>query len=223
MEIQTNPALENLIDNGYDVNIKKYVYDGFDLWKSQISGYAMFTSIYMCIAVLATYNQGLSLCTQIFVLPCLIAGLILVINNNIRGQISNFPDFFNGFKLFYPMVVLTILYNLAIALGTLCLVIPGIYLLIAYYFANMFVVLLNMDVKTAMNYSRRIVHKNWGKMFLLILVATLIGLSGILIFVIGVIFTFPLMYCILFTAFDDIVGNAIRKQNENKGIKYLDE
>jgi len=86
----------------------------------------------------------------------------------------------------------------------LLLLVPVIYLAVAYSWTRMFVVFYDLNVWDAMEASRKLVSKNWLTYFLFGLTLAVIGLGGLVGLFIGVFFTYPAMLCINYAAFDDI-------------------
>jgi hypothetical protein len=54
--------------------------------------------------------------------------------------------------------------------------------------------------------SRRVVSGNFGQIFLLCLILAGINLLGTLAFGVGVLLTLPFSYCVIYAAFEDIIG-----------------
>jgi hypothetical protein len=65
-----------------------------------------------------------------------------------------------------------------------------------------------------MELSRKIITKNWWSFFGFLLILFLINFAGILACGVGVLFTLPITSCMLFVAFEDIVGSAMRNQQQ---------
>jgi len=83
-------------------------------------------------------------------------------------------------------------------IGFLLLVLPGIYLSIAYVFALPLIADKGLDVWEAMELSRKAVTKNWFKVFGLMLLLGLIFGLGALTLGIGLIWAIPLMFVTLY-------------------------
>ncbi|HQB22525.1 MAG TPA: hypothetical protein PLW23_09095, partial [Bacteroidales bacterium] len=60
--------------------------------------------------------------------------------------------------------------------------------------------------------SRKIITKNWWSFFGFLIILFLINCAGILACGVGVLFTLPITTCMMFVAFEDIVGGAMRNQ-----------
>jgi len=83
-------------------------------------------------------------------------------------------------------------------LGFILLVLPGIYLTIAYIFTLPLIVDKGMDVWQAMELSRKMVTKHWFKVFGLMLILSIIMGLGALAFGVGLIWAVPLMFVTLY-------------------------
>ena len=58
----------------------------------------------------------------------------------------------------------------------------------------------------AMETSRKVITRNWFPLFGLTLALILLNAVGMLAFMIGVMVTTPITFCILTAAYDDIIG-----------------
>lgn len=217
-------ALDKLISSGYEFKFQKYLQDGFELYKTFTGQYAAFYLIVFAFSFLTSMiNDYVGIAIDIVLTPVLTAGALLVANELIRGHKPEFGFFFKGFDFFAPLVVLNIVSAILILVGFVFLIIPGIYLWVAYSFANMFIIFLKYDYWSALEYSRKIIAKNWWQFFGFIIVLGMINVAGFLFCGIGIIFTVPATFCMQFCAFEDIIGGAIKRyqyeqnsQNQNR-------
>lgn len=91
---------------------------------------------------------------------------------------------------------------------------PLIYLSVSWIFTPLFIVFYNMKAWDAMEASRKIITKKWLWFFG---VACVLGLIGGIIngfFQLSVILTLPIMVCLIYAAFDIIVGMPQDNQND---------
>lgn len=100
----------------------------------------------------------------------------------------------------------------------LLLLVPVIYLAIAYSWTRMFVVFFDLNVWEAMEASRKLISKSWLTYFLFGITIAVIGLGGLFGLLIGVFFTYPAMLCINYAAFEDIT--QLRKSERE--AEYVD-
>lgn len=224
--VNFDKVFENLIDEGYEFKTNYYVKEGFELFKKYMGGFIGFFSIFIAffVGISLLENQYANALANL-IQPLLVAGVIIVANEVYRGNSPKFTDFFSGFKLFVSLTLLNIVSSFLIIAGFVLFIIPGIYLAVSYYFANMFVIFFDYDFWPAMELSRKIVTKNWWKIFGFFVIMILINVGGVLSLGIGAIFTLPATACMTYIAFEDIVGGAIRKgtPNQNQHISSMDD
>lgn len=203
--------IQKLIEEGYDFSIGQYVKNGFELFKVCANAMIPYSVIYCVAIIILSRIPGIDIVMGIMISPCIVAGFYLAANLAVQGIQPSFNDCWDGFKMFANVVVINLLVSALTAVGYICLIIPGVYLMVAYTFASMFVIFLKIDFREALRLSRKLVHCNWWKMFGLVILTSIIGFSGTILCGFGIAFTLPIMYCILYTAFEDIVGKALRK------------
>jgi uncharacterized membrane protein len=136
----------------------------------------------------------------------LYAGWYIVAFKQIRNRLPEFADFFQGFKNFLPFFLLNLISGILIGLGFVLLILPGIYLAVAYMFALPFAVAQRMDFWTAMEASRKLITKNWFSFFGFALVLFLMNVAGALLLGVGLLVSIPLSFCAIAAAYADIVG-----------------
>ncbi len=115
-------------------------------------------------------------------------------------------DFFNGFKLFLPLLLANLVSGLLTGLGLVFLIIPGIYLAVSWSLTIPLVLFKRMEFWDAMEASRQIVGKNWWSFFGMFLILFLLNLGGLLLLGVGLLVTIPLSSCVLYAAYHKIVG-----------------
>jgi uncharacterized membrane protein len=121
------------------------------------------------------------------------------------NQEVSFNDFFEGFKLDAGQVIgLAIVSTIMILLGIVCLVIPGIYLAVAYSFAIPLFSVVEKDFWGCMEMSRKIISKNWFGYFGFLIVLGLLNIAGAICLGVGLLVTIPVTYCAVYIAFEKI-------------------
>ncbi|WP_232319728.1 hypothetical protein [Prosthecochloris sp. HL-130-GSB] len=99
---------------------------------------------------------------------------------------------------------------LLVTIGVFLLVLPGIYLAVAYMFTVPLIVDYRMEFWQAMETSRKIITRNWFSLFGFVLLLAVINLGGALVFGIGLLVTIPLTAFAGVMAYCDIVGEHER-------------
>jgi len=137
----------------------------------------------------------------------LLGGLQFYFLKKVRRQPATVETAFKGFSQgFIQLFLAGMITKLFIWLGFIFLILPGIYLLVAWVFPLLLVLDKGMDFWSAMELSRRVVTKHWFKVFGLIIVLALLGAAGLLLLGLGVLMTVPLALIALVYAYEDILG-----------------
>jgi uncharacterized membrane protein len=92
-----------------------------------------------------------------------------------------------------PLIVMFVLMAVLIVAGFFLLVLPGIYLSIAYSFSPYLIVEKNMGVWEALETSRKAITEYWWRYFGLILVALLLVIIGSIPLLIGLLWVLPII------------------------------
>ena len=94
-----NNKLDELIVEGYEIDIEKAFRDGWNIFKTKplfTMGYAAF--IFLLQVTFALYLIDISFVFTIFLSGPLYAGFFLVANKISRDEEVLYPDFFGGFQ-----------------------------------------------------------------------------------------------------------------------------
>jgi len=112
----------------------------------------------------------------------LYGGLYLVFLNRIRAKPASVGDAFAGFNIAFAQLVLVgLLTTFLTGIGFFCcLVIPGLYLFVAWAFSVPLVADRQLEFWSAMELSRKIVTRVWFEVFVLLLLAFLPAILGFL-------------------------------------------
>ena len=198
--------IEHLIANGYSIDIRKHLNDGITLFKGTLNTLLPFWALYFFVLVLSNRLPQASSIVSLFVQPCIEAGTLLVIDKHSRKIEYNFENCLDGFKIFSSVFLISILAKFLSVLGLFCLIIPGLYLFVAFSFSLPFVIFFGEELIPALKLSLRLSNKNFMQMALLALICLGINLLGALLFGSGIIITYPLTSCICYCAFRHIFG-----------------
>jgi hypothetical protein len=163
-------------------------------------------SIVGVLAYLPTYLPSIGWVAGTLVNGPMLGGLDYVYLRRIRGEQAGTEDVFAGFRFaFAPLLLAAVVCGGLTALGLL-LIAPGIYLAVGYIFVLPLVIDKRMEVWTAMEVSRRVVHQQWWTTFALALVAAMIALAGLLAFGVGLLVAVPVATATVMYAYEDLFG-----------------
>jgi len=126
------------------------------------------------------------------------AGMMMMGIKHSRGEEISFKSIFNFYHLTGKLSLVGILIYIMTLIGILLLLLPGIYLSVAYMFALPLIVDKNMGVWEAMEHSRKQVTKHWFKAFFLTILLSIIVAISMIPLGIGLFWTIPLMFVTLY-------------------------
>ncbi|NIT59691.1 MAG: hypothetical protein GWN00_26765 [Aliifodinibius sp.] len=101
-------------------------------------------------------------------------------------------DMFNNFRIFFSYFVASFIYGLAVSLGLLLLVLPGIWIAIRFQFFPYFIIENGDSSFTALQKSYNLSQDLLLELFVFGVAVVFLNLIGALLLGIGIIFTYPL-------------------------------
>jgi len=143
-------------------------------------------------------NQQIVTILSYPILMPLIAGVIMLAIKYSRDESIEFKSIFGYYHLTGKLSLAAIMIYIMTIIGFILLIVPGIYLSIAYIFTLPLIVDKGMDVWEAMELSRKTVTKHWFKVFGLMFILSVAMLLGTLVFGIGLIWAVPLMFVTMY-------------------------
>ena len=208
-------TLEGGINGDYDFTIGDIFSEAWERTKGAKGTFLLAWVFYILVAVVINIILGLivpdtqvlfqqgrftegmiwgmlpSLVTIPVLYPILAGITLLGIHRSVDADISA-SSIFNHFGKIIPFSLLGMLMSIMIMLGYLLLIIPGIYLSIAYLMAIALMVDKDLGVWEAMEASRKAVSKHWFKVFFLYFLLMLLFMVAAIPFLIGLIWVLPL-------------------------------
>ena len=217
-------SLPELLARDYQLNIGHCLRRGWDLVRNNFWPLVGMTAFVMVVLAgapstgfifstvqprgTASINGTVSIVGILLSGPFL-GGLYLYFLKKIRGEASGVEAAFIGFRQPLPHLVLaSFVMTSLIALGFLCLILPGIGLLVSWKFTLPLIVDKGLDFWKAMQVSRKVISKHWWKFFGLVIVLALFNLAGILALIVGIFITVPISIAALMYAYEDVIGTA---------------
>ncbi|VAW61965.1 PROBABLE PROLINE AND GLYCINE RICH TRANSMEMBRANE PROTEIN [hydrothermal vent metagenome] len=128
---------------------------------------------------------------SLIAMPVVMGMLILGMKRSVDAPVSA-TSVFSYFSRMLPLFATMVLVYFMVFIGMMLLVLPGIYLMVAYYMAMPLVAEKGMSPWQAMEASRKAVTHNWFSIFFLFIILSMIMFLG-MITVIGWIWTIPMV------------------------------
>ncbi len=134
-------------------------------------------------------------------------GYMALMLNHLRGNNVKFDDLFTIDSRWISFAFLALIKTFLIMLGLVFFIIPGIYLMIRWMFAEPLVIDKNMKPMEALKASSVMVEGHYWKLLLFILVTIFLVLLGLCALVVGV---FPVSVIVFFASlklYEDLKGS----------------
>lgn len=147
-------------------------------------------------SIVGTSVGGMASLTEIIITLVLFplgVGLGLLGIRRAAGKDTPVSTLWEPYSHALPLIVMFVLMAVLIVAGFFLLVLPGIYLSIAYSFAPYLIVEKNMGVWEALETSRKAITEYWWRYFGLMLVALLLVIIGSIPLLLGLIWVIPIV------------------------------
>lgn len=197
------PSYEEIVTTGYDLPVGAILEEAWGHFKTHSAVMVGGTVILSALAVaLSTLPFGAVLSTP------LMAGAPIVALRLLSQSPADYAGFFDGFKKWLPLLLLGVVSGALTMLGTLFLVLPGIYLAIAFSWATWLVVDRDEDFWPALMSSLRVVNAGFGANLLFLLALGGLNLLGAMCLGVGMLVTGPLSVLATGVAYRRVFGIA---------------
>ncbi|MGO8929159.1 MAG: protein kinase domain-containing protein [Limisphaerales bacterium] len=191
-----------ILAGDYNLDIGSCLQRGWALVRSDFWPVVGVTALLMLLQAVALFS-----CLGVVVIGPLMGGFCLYFLRKIRREHANAGTAFSGFSIaFLPLFLGSLVVTALTAAGFFCLILPGIYLMVAWIFTLALVIDKRLGFWAAMRLSRRTISKHWWKFFGFIFVLLLIKTAGMLAFTVGYLVAVPVSLAALMYAYEDIFG-----------------
>ncbi len=213
--VQDQGSLEKAVNGDYDFSIGEIIAEAWKKVKGTKLKIIGALVVYIVIASLATgiisiffdakafYDAGetakgvftdmvISWLASPVTIP-LALGLLLLGYSRANDEELRIDSIFNYYILVWPLVFATLLIALFTYIGFALLVLPGIYLSVAYNFTLPLMVDKKLGIWGAMEVSRQAVTKHWFTLFGVYIALAFLFIVSAIPFGIGLIWTIPLI------------------------------
>jgi hypothetical protein len=221
------PSIEEALSRGYDFTIGEVLSEAWQRTKGSkgiiVGGFLLFYAVMMVVSfVLGGLFALLGLASDSPMLGAVVeivlgvfasalaypfmAGIGMVGIRRAADQNISFNEIFSHFGRTVPILITAIACPLLIYFGMILLIIPGIYLAIAYMLAIPLVVERGLSPWQAMETSRKAIGQRWFKVFGLFLLLGLIVMISAIPLGIGLVWSMPLLIIAIGILYRTIFG-----------------
>jgi len=127
---------------------------------------------------------------------------------SVRGRTLAFSELFGKVAEVPNLIGLQLFGGLAVLLGLLAFLVPGIYLAVAYVFAGMALVDRPQSFVDALNSSRRLVTPHWFDVTLFLLAVCGVVVLGYLACLVGGVVSVPVGFCMVAAGYQQLLSLA---------------
>lgn len=200
----------DLIANSYETDVMSYIGEAWGIVKSNMGMFIGYALLYALGSVIASFIPVIGSFAFNVISPALAIGFAIVAKKIKYNEEYEFKNFFDGFQNFGQLFVVGLVGGLLALLGMVFLLIPGIYLAVAYSFGSFIVVFAGKEFWGSLEFSRKIISKKWFNFFGFGLLLVLINILGLLCLGVGLLVTWPLSAVAMWVAYDRIIGSNTR-------------
>jgi len=205
LNVDPKAYADDLIARAGPLDISGCFQRGWDLLKTNFWPLVGAFAITFLIMILLSLVPFISLLTGLLLTGVFYGGLFGYYLKVSRGETSEFGDIFNGFSMaLVPLMLASIVSQVLTGIGIVLLILPGIYLAVAYLFVYILIMDKNLEFWAAMEVSRRVITAQWWRMLGLALFGMILALLGAVALVIGMFVTIPIYIGALIYAYEDL-------------------
>eukprot|EP01101_Sappina_pedata_P012175 TRINITY_DN8315_c0_g1_i1.p1 TRINITY_DN8315_c0_g1~~TRINITY_DN8315_c0_g1_i1.p1 ORF type:complete len:205 (-),score=76.04 TRINITY_DN8315_c0_g1_i1:3-617(-) len=202
----------------YQVAISKWFHESWAIYKQHWIAFSLYTLFVFAICAIPYLD--------LLAFP-LFYGVFIAVSNKIRyngmdGRMK-YEHFLYGYLYFVPILLLFILQLIAIFVGILFLILPGIYFMFALSYSTLIFIEFHhqkIGILGAMRLSMLAYNKHVLEMTFFLLLNLIFSLSGSLFFGIGFLITYPMSCINIVVSFRDIFSLDINKIDSAKLVLY---
>ena len=194
-----------------NITIEKYVSIGFKLGRTSYWLILFNTIIYFALSILA----GITI-IGLLVVPALITSYCKFLLKVARGEVVVIADSFSeGFKngMWWKTLLYSLIMIIGVAIGYILLIIPGIYLSIAWSFGFYLVIDKGMTPLDALQKSRELVHQiGFWKILGIFLIVGVINMLIQIIPTLGYLlylFVYPFLIMVSPVIYENAIGGSL--------------
>lgn len=221
------PTIEEALSRGYDFQIGAVIEEAWRLVKGSkgiiVLGFIIFYAVMWVLSTIATLLVSLMGVSETDFVTMMVsqtiigaiatalaypflAGVTMVGIRRAAGQPLTANELFSHFSRATALISAALLITLMTYLGFFLLIIPGIYLSVAYMLAIPLIVERGLSPWKAMEVSRKAVTQQWFKIFGLLLLLALIQIVSLIPLGIGLVWSIPLWVISLGILYRTIFG-----------------
>ncbi|WP_192348898.1 hypothetical protein [Algoriphagus sp. Y33] len=228
-----NKKLDSLIASAeIEFDLKAVFSKAWEMYKSQ----ALMNSSYMLLllslqGMVVLYAPQFTLVYSLALAPPLYTGFFLVANKMSGGEKVTYGDYFMGFNYWMLMFSIWLIGQVLVSLGLILFIVPGIYLAVSYMFAVLFGIFGGFSFWNSLEYSRKLVSRNFWQFFVLAVILVLVNVvpaglpflfpSGGVIFALWICVSLPVSFMAIYVIFEDLTRDVFSEEEKTSELTHV--
>jgi hypothetical protein len=219
--------LARLIEtSNVDFDIQNVFLKAWELYKSRALLHSSFMLLMLSIqGIFVLYAAEFSLVYSILLAPPFYSGYFLVANKISNREAVKYGDFFGGFGYWMITVSIWLIAQMIVAVGLLLFIVPGIYLAVSYIFATLFGIFGGFNFWQSLEYSRKLVARNFWMFLAFVLILAIINLGpaalsllnpGFAIaFAVWICVSIPISFLAVYVVFEELTSEVFTEEDKS--------
>lgn len=188
------------------LEITRYLNEGWRLFMTNPALSVGYTLLMIAIYWLLGYIPLIGTLAAALLSGPLMGGFYLALRKQLHNHPVQFGDYLAGFNNPVQLILVGLVGNVLITIGLVLLLLPGIYLAVAYLFAVLLVADRDLEFWPALEDSRKFITRQWFSFFVLALLLFLANAIGALLFGIGLLISIPFSVAVITVAYHHLIG-----------------
>ncbi|NUM87712.1 MAG: hypothetical protein HUU37_00770 [Bdellovibrionales bacterium] len=188
----------------YDFSIIDTIRAGFELFAKNPGVFIVYLIIGWVVSWFVSHIPFLGAPMGLLVGTLHALGFYVLVHRTHERGGAKIEECLDAVDLFGQASLILLVRSCLIFLGCLALLLPGIYLWVAYSLAMPVLIVEKWKFWEALEQSRRLITRRWFKVVLFWITILVLNLLGFLALGIGILFTVPTSYAALYLLYRDI-------------------
>ena len=204
--VNQQQRIERIAQTGYEFNPSDAISEGWTLFRKNPGPFVIYAFIVVAISLGGSMIPIVGSIAVGVIGPVLTAGWYLGARKlDITNQVET-GDFFKSFDFFVQLLLGGIVGGLLTLLGTILLILPGIWIAVGIVFVYQLIVFAGIDFWEAIKLSIKVITKQWWSFFGFVILIFLINLLGVIALGVGLLISIPVSYLAIYCAYKKVIG-----------------
>lgn len=198
-----------MANNHYEIRIGDALKEAWAIFMKGPEVFVSITFLYFAVVFVLGHTPVVGQLISFVFFSFLPGAFIVAADSGYGQQKISFESLQRLMPVAPQLIALSVVKSILSGLGFMLLVLPGIYVMIALWFSECFVVLQNKTFVEAMKSSQKLAHENFLGVMGLMIFCFFLAISGFLLVGIGALVTLPLAVLVPYCVFRRISSREV--------------